>query len=175
MKKLLFTVFMCISSAIALACTPGVAGSGPSGDPNCMAPILSNDPYSQYNSQTAPPPQKIINTTIVHVPSKYGAMAINKKTGIAGGAIEMNSKAEAKREAIKKCENDGKNAPCSLLIWVQNSCMAGAVNAKNQLFMEGGKPGEVEQIAINSCKAAGNSRCKIFIPEACSVPEGMYN
>ena len=56
-------------------------------------------------------PTKIVN---INVPSKHGAWAFNPKTGIAGGALDMNSREEAEREAIKTCERGGSNAPCKI-------------------------------------------------------------
>lgn len=127
------------------------------------------NPNCGSNSNT-PPPQEIIRYTIVNVPSKYGALASNKKTGGVGGAINMNSLAEAKREAIKRCENGGKNAPCRVITWVRNGCFAGAVSAKNKLYRETGEPGVAEKLALSRCEASGEGACEIAIPEACSIP-----
>lgn len=172
MKKFLFVLLSFFSSTVALACTPG-AGNGPAGDPNCMGAILSTDPY--YNNQNrtgnSVQPKKIIRYTEVEVPPKYGALALNKKTGIGGGAINMDSKAEAKRAAIKECEKGGSNAPCKVVIWVKNGCFATATNSKNVVFTAAEERGHSEQVAMNRCKAAGASGCRIADHEACSIPD----
>lgn len=136
--------------------------------------IYNSDP--PQSAQTLP--KKIINTTIIHKASKYGAYAINKKTGIGGGAIEMNSKAEARREAIKKCENGGRNVPCQIAMQVRNGCMAiaqGKIGGKWKTFYAIEKPRLTEKSALNKCNTAGASNCEITLFEACSIPEGMYN
>ncbi len=170
MKKLAFILCMGLFPMFSFACSPGVGG-GPSGDPHCMAPILANDPYynGSMNQQQTP--------VIVHIPSKYGALALNKKTGISGGAIQMDSLSRAKKEAIKKCENGGKNAPCTIVQWVRNGCIAAARGIKTNVsnnpfisFFDAGKVGEAEKKAMTNCRASGASNCEIYISEACSLP-----
>ena len=51
---------------------------------------------SGYRQQRQP--TEIIN---INVPSKHGAWAFNPKTGIAGGALDMNSREEAKEKPLK--------------------------------------------------------------------------
>ena len=169
MKKLAFILCMGLFPMFSFACSPGVGG-GPSGDPHCMAPILANDPY--YNGS-----MKQQTPVIVHIPSKYGALALNKKTGISGGAIQMDSLSRAKKEAIKKCENGGKNAPCTIVQWVRNGCIAAARGIKTNVsnnpfisFFDAGKVGEAEKKAMTNCRASGASNCEIYISEACSLP-----
>ena len=170
MKKLAFILCMGLFPMFSFACSPGVGG-GPSGDPHCMAPILANDPYynGSMNQQQTP--------VVVHIPSKYGALALNKKTGISGGAIQMDSLSSAKKEAIKKCENGGKNAPCTVVQWVRNGCIAAARGIKTNVsnnrfisFFDAGKVGEAEKKAMTNCRASGASNCEIYISEACSLP-----
>ncbi len=170
MKKLAFILCMGLFPMFSFACSPGVGG-GPSGDPHCMAPILANDPYynGSMNQQQTP--------VVVHIPSKYGALALNKKTGISGGAIQMDSLSRAKKEAIKKCENGGKNAPCTIVQWVRNGCIAAARGIKTNVsnnpfisFFDAGKVGEAEKKAMTNCRASGASNCEIYISEACSLP-----
>ena len=170
MKKLAFILCMGLFPIFSFACSPGVGG-GQSGDPHCMAPILANDPYynGSMNQQQTP--------VVVHIPSKYGALALNKKTGISGGAIQMDSLSRAKKEAIKKCENGGKNAPCTIVQWVRNGCIAAARGIKTNVsnnpfisFFDAGKVGEAEKKAMTNCRASGASNCEIYISEACSLP-----
>ena len=169
MNKFILILCIGISSAFSFACSPGVGG-GPSGDPHCMAPILANDPYynGSMNQQQTP--------VVVHIPSKYGALALNKKTGISGGAIQMDSLSRAKKEAIKKCENGGKNVPCTIVQWVRNGCIAAARGIKTNVsnnpfisFFDAGKVGEAEKKAMTNCRASGASNCEIYISEACSL------
>lgn len=54
---------------------------------------------------------EIIN---IDVPSRYGAWAANVKTGESGGSFDMESLEAAKAQAIKTCEQGGRNAPCKI-------------------------------------------------------------
>lgn len=139
-----------------------------------------NGELVQYNiappQGNTSPQKKIIETTIIHKASKYGALASNKKTGAVGGVINMNSLSEAKKGAIKRCEDGGKHTPCKVIAWVRNGCIAGVADMhRNKLFRATGKPGDAEQLAMSYCKKSGSTNCEIVLPEACSVPDGMYN
>ena len=165
MNKFILILCIGISSAFSFACSPGVGG-GPSGDPHCMAPILANDPY--YNGsmkQQSRQPQTI--------PSKYGAVAINNNIPTSAGVLNMKSLREAKREAIRRCEAGG-NAPCKVLGWIRNGCIAIAEGKKGDkwvsYFAGEEQPGVAEKNAVNKCIAANASNCRIFVPEGCSLP-----
>ena len=116
-------------------------------------------------------PTEIIN---IDVPSKYLALAINTKTGMSGGALDMDSRAAAEREAIRTCERGGSNAPCKVLVWARNGCVASAhgdEGKRPRLFSVTGKPGFAEAEALRRCRAAGVPGCRILIPETCSLPK----
>ena len=131
-----------------------------------------------YNSNCASPrqsrqqPTEIVN---INVPSKYGAWAFNSKTGIAGGALNQNSRAAAEKEAIKTCEQGGRNAPCVVGIWVRNGCIAvaqGKSGGKVKTFYGSEpSPGRAEPSALRKCQAAGVAQCKIVASEGCSMPQ----
>ena len=123
------------------------------------------------NSGSAQSQPKIIN---IKVPSKYGAWAFNTNTGIAGGALDMDSLEAAKREAIKTCERGGRNAPCTLEVWARNGCIAvaqGKSGRKWRLFSVATDPGEAETKALQKCQASGLTQCRIVAPEGCSLPK----
>ena len=81
---------------------------------NVGRPQSSNNGYAQSQP-------RVVN---INVPSKYGAWATNNKTGVSGGAIDMDSRAAAEKAAIKNCEQGGRNAPCKVAVWVRNGCIA---------------------------------------------------
>ena len=124
-------------------------------------------PQSSNNGSTQSQP-KVVN---IDVPSKYGAWAANPKTGISGGALEMDSLAAAKRQAIKTCEEGGKNKPCKVLAWVRNGCLAGAQAKDGTLFFGSTEPGLAEAEALRKCQKHGASQCRIIAPEGCSMPK----
>ena len=126
-------------------------------------------PQSSNSGSTQP---QIIN---IDVPSKYGAWAFNPKTGIAGGALDMNSREEADREAIKTCERGGKNKPCKIGVRVRNGCIAvaqGKLGEKVKTFYGMERfPGDAEPSALRKCQASGSSQCTIVANEGCSLPK----
>ncbi|WP_079453948.1 DUF4189 domain-containing protein [Neisseria lactamica] len=114
-------------------------------------------------------PTKIIN---INVPSKYGAWAINPKTGISGGALEMDSLAAAKKQAIKTCEEGGKNKPCKVEAWVRNGCIAVAQGKDGSAFFGiTSYPGMAEDEALRKCQERGALQCRIIATEGCSLPK----
>lgn len=171
MKKLLLVLLGLVSlSTYAVNPTQGPLQQDPSlcsygYNPNC----------NRGNTTT---PQKIIQHVRIDVPSRYGALAVNRKTGIIGGQLNAASKKEAVQLAIKACEQNGRNAPCKIAATVRNGCIAAAQGSsgnKWKQFYRGGYPGQVEKDALAECKKSGASNCKIFVPEGCSVPDGMYD
>ena len=130
------------------------------------------NPNCSSGSRSTPPPKKIIYHD-VKVPSKFGAIAINEKAGAVAASSNMSSIAEAKREAIRLCESNGRYAPCRDNGWVRNGCIAAASGKKSskfQLFNGIGERGEAERLAINLCNKAKASECQIIVPETCSLP-----
>ena len=130
-----------------------------------MAPPQSSNRGSVQNGS------KVVN---INVPSKYGAWAINPKTGISGGALNMNSRAAAEKEAIKTCEQGGRNAPCKVEAWVRNGCIAVAQGKEGKtwrnFFGIEASPGQAEPSALRKCRASGLPQCEVTTPEGCSIP-----
>lgn len=114
---------------------------------------------------------EIIN---IDVPSRYGAWAANVKTGESGGSFDMESLEAAKAQAIKTCEQGGRNAPCKIMSWVRNGCIAiakGKSGKKWTAFPSTLGPGLAEADALRKCQESGSSQCSIFSDEACSLPK----
>ena len=171
MKKLLFILLGLVSSNIYAAdptydATKGALQNNPAlcsygYNPNCA---------SGHQPQQRQQPTEIVN---INVPSKYGAWAVNIKTGIAGGALNKDSRAAAEKEAIKTCEQGGRNAPCKIGASVRNGCIAvaqGKLGNKWKAFPGIKKPGLAEAEALRKCQASGYSQCTIFATEGCSMP-----
>ena len=171
MKKLLFILLGLTSLNICIANPTYDATRG----------ALQNDPslcQYGYNPNCGSSAQRSHrrNTEIItiNVPSKYGAWAFNSETGIAGGALEMDSLASAKRQAIKTCERGGSNSPCKIEVWARNGCIAvaqGKLGKKWKLFSVVTDPGEAEAKALQKCQASGLPQCKIVANEGCSLPK----
>ena len=164
MKKLLF-VLLGLTSLNIYAADPVTRGALQNNPALCQYGYNPNCTSSRQYQQNQP--TEIIN---INVPSKYGAWAINPKTGISGGALEMDSYAAAKKQAIKTCEHGGKNKPCKVLVWVRNSCIAVAQGKDGKLFYGTTPPGMAEAEALRKCQERGTLQCRIIANEGCSMP-----
>ena len=108
------------------------------------------------------------------VPSKFGALAYSQKTGYLTGSLNQNSLAEAKREAVKRCQQGSRNTPCKAIAWVRNGCIAaaeGKIKNKFVVIDGAGPQGTAEQAALQNCRAGGATECRILAPEGCSLPQ----
>lgn len=169
MKKLLFVLLGLAGLNVCVANPTYDATRGAlQNDPGlCQYGYNSNCGSSGYRQQRQP--TKIIN---IDVPSKYGAWAINPKTGISGGALEMDSLAAAKKQAIKTCEEGGKNKLCKVEAWVRNGCIAVAQGKDGSAFFGiTSYPGMAEAEALRKCQERGTSQCRIIATEGCSLPK----
>jgi len=167
MKNLLFVLFGLTSLNIygydvtrgALQNNSALCGYGY--NPNCGS---SSQPQQRRRTE-------IVN---IDVPSKYLAWAINPKTGISGGAMDMDSLEAAKELAIKTCERGGTNKPCIVKAWVRNSCLAvaqGRYKGKWKTFYGMDNLGRAEANALNQCHSAeGVTQCRITTTEGCALP-----
>ena len=126
-------------------------------NPNCGS-------RTQYQEQQ---PTEIID---VYVPSRYGAWALNPKTGISADTINAPSLKVAKEGAIKACEQGGRNAPCKVFSWVKNGCHAVAQGSKKAYTASSKHRYRAEAEALKQCRDAGEPKCKIIVPEGCSLP-----
>ena len=130
--------------------------------------ILYNVGSPQSSSSSTQSQPRVVN---IHVPSKYGAWAVNPKTGLSGGVLEMNSLTEAKKQAIKTCERGGKNKPCKVVVWVRNGCIAVAKGKDGMFFSVTTPPGMAEAEALRNCQKSGALQCRIVATEGCSMPK----
>ena len=172
MKKLLF-VLLGLTSLNIYAADPtydATRGALQNNSALCQYGYNPNCASSRQHQQKQP--TEIVN---IDVPSKYLAWAINPKTGISGGAMDMDSLAAAKRQAIKTCEQGGRNAPCIVAKWVRNGCLAvaqGRYKGKWKTFYGVDDLGRAEANALNQCHAAaGVTQCRITTPEGCALPK----
>jgi hypothetical protein len=169
MKKLFFVLLGLTSLNVCVANPTYDATRGAlQNDPGlCQYGYNSNCGSSGYRQQRQT--TEIIN---INVPSKYGAWAINPKTGISGGALEMDSLASAKKQAIKTCEEGGKNKPCKVEAWVRNGCIAVAQGKDGSAFFGiTSYPGMAEAEALRKCQERGALQCRIIANEGCSLPK----
>ena len=170
MKKLLF-IFLGLASFNVYASDPtydATKGALQNNSALCAYGYNSNCASPRQSRQQ---PTEIVN---INVPSKYGAWAVNLKTGISAGSINMDSREAAEREAIKSCEQGGRNAPCVVGSSFRNGCLAvaqGRHKGKWKTFYGVDDLGRAEANALNQCHAvSGITQCRITTQEACSLP-----
>ena len=171
MKKLLF-VLLGLTSLNVYAADPTYDATRGALQNNSALCAYGYNPNCASSRQH----QRKQSTEIVNidVPSKYGAWATNNKTGVSGGAIDMDSRAAAEKAAIKNCEQGGRNAPCKVAVWVRNGCIAvaqGKSGKKWTAFPSAKEPGFAEADALRQCRASGSSQCSIVANEGCSMPK----
>jgi hypothetical protein len=170
MKKLLF-ILLGLASFNTYAADPTYDATKGALQNNSALCAYGYNPNCASPRQSRQQPTEIVN---INVPSKYGAWAINLKTGISADVINAPSRAVAEKEAIKSCEQGGRNAPCKVEAWVRNGCIAVAQGKEGKRWrtfpgIEG--PGLAEAEALRKCRASGLPQCEITTPEGCSVPK----
>ena len=168
MKKLLVVLGLASLNVCVANPTYDATRGALQNDPGlCQYGYNRNCGSSGYHQQRRT--TEIVN---INVPSKYGAWAINPKTGISGGALEMDSLASAKKQAIKTCEEGGKNKPCKVEAWVRNGCIAVAQGKDGSAFFGiTSYPGMAEDEALRKCQENGALQCRIIATEGCSMPK----
>lgn len=110
---------------------------------------------------------------VIQVPPKYGALSLNTKKKYLTGALNKNSLAEAKREALKACREESGDSNCIIFRWTRNGCLAAAEGRrKGRVYLTSGagEVGEAEPEALNNCRDTGSKDCKIVLTERCSLP-----
>ena len=165
MKNLLFVLFG-LTSLNIYAADPVTRGALQNNPALCQYGYNPNCTSSRQYQQNQP--TEIVN---INVPSKYGAWAINPKTGISGGALDMDSLEAAKKLAIKTCEEGGTNKPCKVRAWFRNACLAVAQAKDGSAFFAVTPPGMAEAEALRKCQKRGALQCRIITPEGCSMPK----
>lgn len=168
MKKLLFVLLGLTSLNVYAADPTYDATRGALQNNSALCQYGYNPNCASSRQHQRKQPTEIVN---INVPSKYGAWAINPKTGISGGALEMDSLAAAKKQAIKTCEEGGKNKPCKVEAWVRNGCLAVAQAKDGSAFFGITSPGMAEAEALRKCQEHGASQCRIIASEGCSMPK----
>jgi hypothetical protein len=103
--------------------------------------------------------------------SRYGAVALDMKTGAFDSAYGEVSESEAKRNALRKCAS--KN--CKILGTYRNTCTAvsrGNNKKGSPTFAVGDvQKGVAESKALARCEEYGASNCRIIMPAECSLPQ----
>ena len=115
------------------------------------------------------------NPVIVNLPSKYGAIVLNNKTGYITDSVNEDSLEQAKRVAIQRCEKRGDGKFCKVHSWIRNGCHALATGRENGILhiLKGysSTEGNSERLALENCSSHKFKECVIGVPERCSLPD----
>ena len=103
--------------------------------------------------------------------SRYGAVALDFKTGNFNSAYGETSEINAKRNALTRCGS--KN--CKLIANYRNTCVAVAWGSLVKQGISragfGTTTSLAEQNALQVCSKQGGRNCKIMMPAECSSPQ----
>lgn len=167
MKKLLLVLLGLVSlSTYAVNPTQGPLQQDPSlcgygYNPNCGQGAGSSG-------------KKIIEHKIVYLPSKYGAVAFDRKTATLGSSTYMDSEVAAKKGAIQSCQKGNRKLSCKIIALYGNGCIAvvsGSQGKQGLLFkfVDENPGGYAVKKAMEKCEKSGASDCQILIREQCSL------
>ena len=153
--KYLVSLFFILMTNIALACTPG-AGNGPTGDPNCMAGVLANQPQGTSNKG-----RTIVITTYVDY---WGAFVIDHKNGQLFFSDHYPTEKAAIDAAFQKCGSS-------------NTCRYEGSYANGYLVVTTGQTSDkkwtigmasdrdiskAKERSLKKCESQGGSNCHII-------------
>lgn len=97
---------------------------------------------------------------------RFGAIAVDSKTGSAGWMSNARSKQDAYKGAIDDCGGGG----CEVRIQVRNGCVAAAWGGGISSYAAKASLQEAEAVAMGKCKNNGTGAvCKLQY-SACSLP-----
>ena len=169
-----------VSTGLLLGSLLGIQSSVNAQDPTTQGPLQNDPSLAIYGYGTGSSggggyyPSAGSAPKVVYLPSKYGAVVYNPKTGRWDSAFGLSSKRAALKEATHKCEANG-NAPCNqIFLTYRNGCGAmaeGGIEKKWKIYADAGETSkEAERLALKKCSDDGAADCKIIMPAECSLP-----
>ena len=155
-----------------MSCMPGgqLQGNG-----WCAYPDGSYMPHQLGAQVVLPGPQNRGSSSVPQKPrvlaSKYGAVALDMKTGGFDSSYDEVSEAVAKSKALQKCASKD----CKIIGYYRNTCTAlarGQISKTRGVtpIQYGITKAIAETKAIARCEAIGAKDCKIMMPAECSLP-----
>ncbi|WP_081907545.1 MULTISPECIES: DUF4189 domain-containing protein [Luteibacter] len=152
----LFAILMIAYSPLSFGqCAPGIPGAG---NPGCVPPSAPGSPYGQpgETGAVAPPAPPAIWE------DRWGAIAIDRMNGAAGGDIDGTSKSEAVKVATQRCvESGGSSDHCTIVVSFVNQCAAVAQEPGSSVISSATAADATEATArvLNRC---GRSHCSVL-------------
>lgn len=167
------------TSFLILALMPALGFANPTYDATRGA-LQNNSALCGYgynpNCSSGNTDRHIVENITINLPSKYGAIA-RGSAGSLGSSMNENSKSEAIKAALTRCNAVQGNGKCKVVATVRNGCQSlseGKIGKNFKLFYGTGKNsqrGQSEAAALRKCQKSGAQDCRILMPEECSLPE----
>ena len=165
-KRSFMVSLLLFASSSAFSCYDP-AGSGQCG-PNGIGP-RNPSAYSGGAVYSPPPPP---HPKIVMLPDRFGALGEAHKRAKLYPVSNLSSRAEAGREAMRLCREDG-NTDCKIIYRIKNGCFAAAEGMmKNGMFLlhfgVDTSPSMAETKAMDLCASAAKD-CMLAQKAECSI------
>lgn len=149
-------IYLSIATLLLLASPTAFGQQNPGG-------FLNTDPRSPYyNSGNNLPPSEAPARYL----NRWGAIATGKNATL-GSAVDMESERDAKRVALKACQEKG-GVECKLEIAYRNQCAT--LVTGDSVFNTSSAPTaeEAAEMGIAKCREA-DVNCRVYYSE-CSLP-----
>jgi hypothetical protein len=154
----------CIYAPLAWSqCAPGVPSAG---NPGCIPPNQSNSPYYQGGADQQQAPQQAPQPQAVWA-DRWGAIAMDRKTGQAGTVEGQASKSKAEETALSYCSRSG-GQNCEVILSFHNQCAAVVLGGGGWGYSGGPTPEVAQEVAIGRC--GHGDACKVVYSK-CSYAE----
>ena len=129
--------------------------------------LISNNTEQPIIRHRPPPPPRI-----VMLPGRFGALGEAHKRAKLYPVSNLSSRAEAGREAMRLCREDG-NTDCKIIYRIKNGCFAAAEGMmKNGMFLlhfgVDTSPSMAETKAMDLCASAAKD-CMLAQKAECSI------
>jgi hypothetical protein len=147
-----------ITLSASAQCGNGIPSAG---NPGCIPPDRSNSPYYNGGGGNAPPPPRAVWA------NRWGAIAMDKKTGNYGVSANQEKHGEANQVAMSDCASDG-SSNCEIILSYHDECAAFAGGPGRMGAAGRAEISEAKAIALSSCSKNG-AACTILY-SACSLP-----
>jgi hypothetical protein len=159
MKSKLFIIFILFAPTAWSQCAPGIPSAG---NPGCIPPNQMNSPYYQGAASAPAQPEAVWA-------DRWGAIALDPHSGIAGLTEHKPSKSWATSDALSECAARG-GIKCEIVLAYHNQCAAVAQRTDGGPIQAAGSPelDDAKARALEAC--GGSSQCKIMY-SSCSFAE----
>ena len=157
----------------ALACTPGVAGSGPHGDPYCMGGVFEQERMMQGQSSSSSGGGSSYTSDIfarLGIVLEWGAIAFRPDNSVIVAVNDQATERMARESALQKCGYDD----CKVVFTYKNAYAAVAIGEGeggiHAFFYSDGNANVTKSGAMNNCEKHKIKNCRLYLFEKSFAP-----